>query len=207
MTDTTTTARDPHLDTFDGTLTVDPRPGGVTLVAPDALGLLAIEVAVLGVHAQSVRRARTFTVDGVAIGEFELEPERGREPDWDKVAADLRAALVDAASIREQLAARSARYGTFTRPTAARPADPRVFVDNDATGAATLVEVRAADGIGVLARITDAIAGPAGAGRAGVRVDPRPRGGRHLLRDRARRDEADRSGRRDRTRGPRCSTP
>jgi [protein-PII] uridylyltransferase len=151
--------RDPHLDSFDGTLTVDPRPGGVTLVAPDALGLLAIEVAVLGVHAQSVRRARTFTVDDVAIGEFELEPERGREPDWDRIATDLRAALVDPAPIREQLAARSARYATFTRPTAARPADPRVLVDNDATDAATLVEVRAADGIGVLARITDAIAG------------------------------------------------
>jgi [protein-PII] uridylyltransferase len=157
--DTTTIARDPHLDRFDGTLTVDPRPGGVTLVAPDALGLLAVEVAVLGVHAQSVRRARTFTVDGVAVGEFELEPERGREPEWDKVANDLRAALVDARSIREQLAARRARYSTFSRPTAARTADPRVLVDNDATGAATLVEVRAADGIGVLARITDAIAG------------------------------------------------
>ncbi len=156
--DVTTTHRDPHLDTFDGTLTVDPHPGGVTLVAPDALGLLAVEVAVLGVHAQSVRRARTFTVDGVAIGEFELEPERGREPDWDKVGADLRAALVDAASIREQLAARSARYSTFSRPTAARPADARVFVDNHATTVATIVEVRAADGIGVLARITDAIA-------------------------------------------------
>jgi [protein-PII] uridylyltransferase len=158
VTDATTPVRDPHLDTFDGTLTVDPRPGGVTLVAPDALGLLAVEVAVLGVHAQSVRRARTFTVDGVAVGEFELEPERGREPDWTRIAADLRAALVDPAPIREQLTARSARYGTFTRPTAARPADPRVFVDNDATGVATLVEVRAADGIGVLARITDAIA-------------------------------------------------
>jgi [protein-PII] uridylyltransferase len=156
--DATTPGRDPHLDTFDGTLTVDPRPGGVTLVAPDALGLLAIEVAVLGVHAQSVRRARTFTVDGVAVGEFELEPERGREPDWTRIAADLRAALVDPAPIREQLTARSERYGTFTRPTAARPADPRVFVDNDATGVATLVEVRAADGIGVLARITDTIA-------------------------------------------------
>jgi len=151
--------RDPHLDTFDGTLTVDPRPGGVTLVAPDALGLLAVEVAVLGVHAQSVRRARTFTVEGVAVGEFELEPERGREPDWTKVGDDLRAALVDAGSIRDRLAARSARYGNFSRPTAARPADPRVLVDNDATDAATLVEVRAADGIGVLARITDAIAG------------------------------------------------
>lgn len=157
--DVTTTSRDPHLDTFDGMLTVDPHPGGVMFVAPDALGLLAVEVAVLGVHAQSVRRARTFTVDGIAIGEFDLEPERGRAPDWDRVGDDLRAALVDPGSIREQLAARSARYGTFSRPTAARPADPRVLVDNDATAVATLVEVRAADGIGVLARITDAIAG------------------------------------------------
>jgi [protein-PII] uridylyltransferase len=149
----------PHLEAFDGSLTVAPRPGGVTLVAPDALGLLAVEVAVLGVHAQGVRRARTFTVERVAVGEFELEPERGRDADWQQVADDLRAALVDPAPIREQLAARRARYGSFSRPTAARPADPRVFVDNDATDAATLVEVRAADGIGVLARVTAAIAG------------------------------------------------
>jgi [protein-PII] uridylyltransferase len=161
----TVPARDPHLDSFDGTLTVQPRPGGVTLVAPDALGLLALEVATLGVHAQGVRRARTFTVDGVAIGEFDLEPERGREPDWSRVAEDLRRALDDPAAIREQLAVRSQRYGSFARPTAARPADPRVLVDNDATKAATVVEVRAADGIGVLARITDVFA------RRSVRVE------------------------------------
>ena len=57
-----------------------PAPGGVTILAPDALGLLAVEVAALGVHAQDVRRARTYTVDGVAVGEFEVEPERGRRP-------------------------------------------------------------------------------------------------------------------------------
>jgi [protein-PII] uridylyltransferase len=148
----------PHLAAFDGTLTVAPRPGGVTLVAPDALGLLAIEVAVLNVHAQSVRRARTFTVARVAVGEFELEPEHGRDADWEQVADDLRAALVDPAPIRERLAARRARYGSFSRPTAARPADPRVFVDDDATDAATVVEVRAADGVGLLARVTAAIA-------------------------------------------------
>jgi [protein-PII] uridylyltransferase len=154
----TPSPRDPHLDGFDGTLVVDPRPGGVTLVAPDALGVLAVEVAVLGVHAQSVRRARTFTIEGVAIGDFDLEPERGREPEWAQLADDLRVALVDPASIRERLAARRDRYGPFVRPTAAQPADPRVFVDNDATDTATIVEVRASDGIGVLARITDVFA-------------------------------------------------
>jgi [protein-PII] uridylyltransferase len=159
------TTPDPRLEAFDGTITVDPHPGGVTLLAPDALGLLAIEVAVLGVHAQDVRRARTFTVEGVAVGEFELEPERGREPDWERVEQDLRAALVDASPVREQLAARHRRYQWFSRPTAARPAEPQVLVDNDATDLATIVEVRAADGIGVLARITDTFA------RHRVRVD------------------------------------
>src|SRR5262249_35554410 len=67
--------------------------------------------------------------------------------------------------IREQLAARRTRYSTFARPTAAQTAQPRVFIDNDATDSATIVEVRAADGIGVLARITDVIA------RSHVRVE------------------------------------
>ena len=133
-------------------------------MAPDALGLLALEVAVLGVHAQDVRRARTYTVGAVAIGEFEVEPERGNEPDWDAFAHDLRTALVDPLPVREQLAARR-RYGTFSRPTAAHPAEPRVIVDNEATDSATIVEVRAADGIGVLARITDVFA------PLGVRVE------------------------------------
>jgi [protein-PII] uridylyltransferase len=150
--------RHPELAAFDGTLTVAPRPGGVTLVAPDALGLLAVEVAVLGVHARNVRRARTFTVEHVALGEFDLEPERGRAADWERFAEDLRGALVDPGPIRDQLAARRAGSATFSRPTAARTADPRVLVDNEATDVATIVEVRAADGIGVLARITNAIA-------------------------------------------------
>jgi [protein-PII] uridylyltransferase len=101
----------------------------------------------------------------VAIGEFEVEPERDRAPDWAAIERDLRAALLDPTVIREQLAARHRRYHSFSRPTAARPAEPRVFVDNDATDVATIVEVRAADGIGVLARIADTFA------RHGVRVD------------------------------------
>ena len=108
----------------------------------------------LGVHAQDVRRASIYTVDGVAIGEFDVEPERGREPDWDAFTEDLRHALIDPLPMREQLAARERRYGSFSRPRAAHVAEPRVIVDNDATDSATIVEVRAADGIGVLARIT-----------------------------------------------------
>jgi [protein-PII] uridylyltransferase len=151
-------ARDPRVDGFDGSLTVEPRSGGATVVAPDALGLLAVEVAVFGVHGLNVRRARTFTVDGVAIGEFDLDPEHDRDPDWARVVEDLRAAVADPEPIRARLVERGERYDAFSRPTAARPAEARVLVDNDVTDAATVVEVRVADGIGVLARITDAIA-------------------------------------------------
>jgi [protein-PII] uridylyltransferase len=135
------------------------------MLAPDAVGLLAIEVAVLGVHAQDVRSARTFTLHDVAIGEFDVQGQYDRVADWQQVAEDLRSALVDPEPIREQLRARARRYGKVSRPTAARPAEPRVLVDNDATAAATIVEVRAADGIGVLHRITNTF------GELGVRVE------------------------------------
>ena len=148
----------PVLARFDGTVSVVPGPDAVTIVAPDALGLLAMEVAVLGVHAQSVRSARTYTVDDIAIGEFVVEPEHGRAPDWDRVAADLRAALADPQPVRDQLEARTRRYEQYSRPMAARPAEPRVLVDNTLTDVATIVEVRAADAIGVLHRITNAFA-------------------------------------------------
>jgi [protein-PII] uridylyltransferase len=153
------------VERFDGDLLIEPSASGVTIVVPDAVGLLAIEVAVLGVHAQGVRSARTYTIGDVAVGEFDVEPERGRVVDWTHLAEDLRAALQDPEPVRERLQARAQRYGKFTRPTAARPAEPRVLVDNELTPAATIVEVRAADGIGVLYRITSAIA------RLGIRVD------------------------------------
>ena len=121
----------------------------------------------LGVHAQDVRRARTYTVDGVAVGEFEVEPERGREPDWEPFAADLRAALVD--PDRDPRAARgapAARYGTRSPgPPRPRPPSPGCSSTTTPPTSPRIVEVRAADGIGVLARITDVFAA------LGVRVD------------------------------------
>jgi len=145
------------IEEFEGELTVEPRPGGVRILAPDALGLLALEVAVFGVHALGVRSARTYTIGDLAIGEFEVESEFDRDVDWDRVADDLRAALTDAAPLRDRLEARARRYPS--RPQAARPAEARVLVDNELTAAATIVEIRAADGIGVLYAITSAIAG------------------------------------------------
>jgi len=55
------------------------------------------------------------------------------------------------------LADRARTYASRA-PQAAAPAQPRVIVDRSASDRATVVEVRAPDGIGVLYRITRAIA-------------------------------------------------
>jgi len=152
-------------DGFDGQARVEPRDDTVVIVAADAVGLLAAEVAVLGVHALDVRSARTKTIGAVAVGEFSVESQRGVPPDWDAVQSDLRAALDDPEPVRRRLEERALRYAPHARAAAAREAEPRVLFDNDATPAATVVEVRAADGIGVLFRITSAFAS------LGVRVE------------------------------------
>jgi [protein-PII] uridylyltransferase len=153
------------LDATDGYgVTVEPHENGAVIVAPDATGLLALEVATLGVHGQDVRRARTFTIGSVAVGDFVVEPRHPTEIDWDRFRADLAGALADPIAIAGRLAERAHRYSSSARPTAARAAEPRVLVDHTSSRA-TVLEVRAADAIGVLYAITGALAG------LGVRVE------------------------------------
>ena len=60
--------------------------------------------------------------------------------------------------LEPRLAARAIRYQPKMRPSAAHVAEPTVQVHNDASSRGTVVEVRAADGVGVLYRITKALA-------------------------------------------------
>lgn len=153
------------LDDADGLgVMVEPHEHGAVIVADDATGLLALEVATLGVHGQDVRRARTFTIGSVAVGDFVVDPRHPTDIDWDRFRTDLAEALADPIAIAARLAARAHRYSSVARPTAARAAEPRVLVENTSSRA-TVVEVRAADGIGVLYAITGALAG------LGVRVE------------------------------------
>jgi [protein-PII] uridylyltransferase len=74
------------------------------------------------------------------------------------VARDLAAALDDRLALDDKLAERARSYERHYRTTAARPADPRVILDNRASARATVIEVRAPDGVAVLHRITAALA-------------------------------------------------
>jgi [protein-PII] uridylyltransferase len=130
----------------------------VCVAAPDRPGLLGVLVGLLAIHGQSVRSAlATHDGEGTAVDVFEIEAVFGREPDWDRFRADVDAALADRYPLEERLHERSTRYAR--RADTARPAAPRVVVHAGASRSATVVEVRAADEVGLLSRIAAALAG------------------------------------------------
>jgi [protein-PII] uridylyltransferase len=130
-----------------------------TVVEADRPGLFAKVAGVLALHGLDVRSATASqATDGRAVEVFDVEPSMGREPDWPKVAADLRAVLDGRLTLADKLIERSRSYARRYRRTAARAADPRVLIDNDASDRATVIEVRAPDGVAVLHRITTALA-------------------------------------------------
>ena len=132
--------------------------GELTVVAPDRPGLFCRVAGTLALHGLDVRSAAAASEDGMAVEVFEVEPALGTPPSWDRVRQDLERALSGRLSLEARLADRARAYAGRQRAEAARPAEPRVLFDDDASASATVVEVRAPDGIGVLYRITRALA-------------------------------------------------
>ena len=129
----------------------------VTVVARDRPGLLATVTGVLALFGLSVRSADVTGADGFAVERFVVEASRGRWPDWTRVADDLEAALRGSLPVEQRLADKARAYDSARRATAARPVATRVSVDNGASDAATVVDVRTTDGVGVLHRLTRAV--------------------------------------------------
>jgi len=127
----------------------------VTVVAPDRPGLLGLFTGVLALHRLDVRSASLFPRNGTAVTVCRVAPRFGRLPDWTVVRADLRRALDGELDLEPMLAAREAAYA----PRVSLPVAPAtVHLVDGASDAATVLEVRAADAIGVLYRITSALA-------------------------------------------------
>ena len=130
----------------------------VTVVAPDRPGLLALVAGTFTLHKLRIRGAVAGGEGAMAVDVFELEDWHDA-PDWARVEADLAAAVTGELDVEAGLARRaSGGARPARRPTMARPAHPRVLIDNASTPAASVVQVRAPDAIGLLYRVTDAIA-------------------------------------------------
>lgn len=148
----------------------------VLVVAPDRVGLLATVAGVLALRAVAVRSAVTRSGDvrgddggsgdcvstgGVPMAVLHLvvTPALDVLPDWDRVRADLAAALDGRLALEERLAERERAYAGRRRVLRADPVRVRVTVDNDAASDRTLVEVRAPDRGPVLYRVAKALTG------------------------------------------------
>jgi [protein-PII] uridylyltransferase len=139
-----------------GTLAVRVDGETVTVVAPDAPGLLSRTAGVLALHQLDVRSAEIATLADrpvpMAANTFAVVPRFGRGPDPAVLRADLARALAGALPVGERLAAKERAY-----PTGPGGGPPRVlWFDEDATDA-TVLEVRADDAMGLLHRVTAAL--------------------------------------------------
>ena len=139
-----------------GAYALQARGDEVTVVAPDRPGLLSAATGVLSLHRLDVRSASVLARGATAVAVCRVAPRFGALPDWTVVRDDLRRALDGELALEEVLAAREAAYVPRTRVPVAPPS---VQLLDDASQTATVLEVRAPDGLGVLHRVTAALAG------------------------------------------------
>lgn len=147
-----------HVALMDGgEVVVEVGDGGLTVVAPDRPGVFFQVAGTLAVHGLAVRSAVAASEGGMAVQVFEVEPVFGSPPDQERLAGDIEHALDGRLALEAKLADRASAYSGGKRAVSAHPAEARVLVDNEASESATVIEVRAPDGIGVLYRITRAL--------------------------------------------------
>jgi [protein-PII] uridylyltransferase len=136
---------------------IEPLDDTLTVVAPDRPGLFSRVAGVLALHGLDVLAAAAHSSeDGMALAEFRVESSFGPVLPWARVIGDLERALQGRLALHARV---QERARTYARRAATLPvAPPSVVVDSDASPTATVVEVRAPDAIGVLYRITRALA-------------------------------------------------
>jgi [protein-PII] uridylyltransferase len=146
-------------------ISVEPDGDHVTVVAPDRHGLLATVVGVMVLQRLDVRRlnATIHQADAgrpspsapTALIFAAVTPRLGGElPDPVLLREELARALSGQLDVAAALAERAAAY---PMPAVARLAAPRVLWDDQPSGDAAVVQVRAADAPGLLARLASTL--------------------------------------------------
>jgi [protein-PII] uridylyltransferase len=139
-----------------------PDTGIVVVTGPDQANLLASVAGVVALQRLDVRRASAWSDGSRAAVSLTVATRHGDPlPVPGRLGADVRAALEGRMRLDERLAERERAYAASRR--GAQPAPATVRFD-DRTLGATVVEVRAADRVGVLYRMVEAL------GRANLRV-------------------------------------
>jgi [protein-PII] uridylyltransferase len=129
----------------------------LSVVAADRPGVFSRVAGVLALHGLDVVAASAHSTDeGRALAEFRVtDPIRGAVP-WPRVVSDLELALDGRLALGARLAERRMTYDR-PGPRSRRPTSATVLFDNAASADATVIDVKTADRIGVLYRITRAL--------------------------------------------------
>ena len=129
----------------------------LTVMTDDRPGIFSRVAGVLAIHGLDVVAAAAYSTKGRALAEFRVtDPFRDETP-WSKVTTDLELALDGRLAIRARLAERVRAYARAA-PSESGDRATTVAFDDRASVDATVIDVQAADGIGVLYRITHALA-------------------------------------------------
>lgn len=124
----------------------------VTVVHPDRPGILARIAGVLALHGLGVLAARVHADADMSAAELRVSPPPGgAQVRWERVLADLAAALDGRLALAARLTERARTYER--RVVTPVMAVPSVHFDDRASSDATVVEVHAPDRIGLLYRI------------------------------------------------------
>ncbi|MDJ0768682.1 MAG: [protein-PII] uridylyltransferase [Ilumatobacter sp.] len=143
---------------------VEGRGDRISVVYRDNPGSFSRIAGVLSLHGLDVVSARAHSdepqLGRVSMGASEYRVQVPPEGvDWAPIEEDMRRALVGQLAIEPRLAERARTYRRQRVTQAAQPAAPRVTFEDGASSNASVLEVRCATRIGILYRITRALAG------------------------------------------------
>jgi [protein-PII] uridylyltransferase len=150
---------DDDLERFsDAQEAIETAGDSITIITGDRPWIFCRVAGVLALHGLDVVDATArSTEDNKAMCRFRVTDPVREEIPWARVTADVQLALDGRLALAARLADRARTYGRQSHwPAAATTA--RASFDADASSDATVIDVLAANGIGVLYRITRALA-------------------------------------------------
>jgi [protein-PII] uridylyltransferase len=133
------------------------RSATITVFAPDRPGLLSRAAGVLALHSLEVHAATIDSHAGIAVEVFTASPRFGSLPQVSLLREQFGLALSDQLKLSDRLAAKERDYGGLPDDAP----EPRVLWFDDEAGkdhpGAVVIELRAADRIGLLYRVAEAL--------------------------------------------------
>jgi [protein-PII] uridylyltransferase len=137
----------------------DPHGDVVTVVADDRPGVFSRVAGALALHGLDVLTASAYSSEGGrAVNQFRVADRFRTETPWPRVVADIERALDGRLAIDARLSDRARTYSRRGAGASVAAVATTVSFDVDGSHDWTIIDVHTADSVGVLFRITRALA-------------------------------------------------